>query len=760
MTNASHRLPRSARPLLILSFLTCAPSGNAQEKQNPEGNYRASIQQQLAFENSVSEGVPDGWSGSAGTVDLDRKIVHSGQAAVRFVRDAQSNDTFSVITKSIPIDFVGSYIQLRGYLKTSNVEGTVGLWMREDGTERALQFDNMQSHRVEGTTSWTEYAVTLPIDRRANRLFFGVLLNGTGTAWADDLRLLIDGVPITETVPAERASTVIESDHEFANGSGIQIASLSETQIENLTILGRVWGFLKYHHPAVTAGKRQWDFDLYRILPAVLRATATAGANDVLADWIDTLGPISDCNACTNKQTSDIQSDVSLAWIDDETLLGLRLSKSLSHIYRNRVANQQFYVQLAPRVGNPDFGQELGYEGTTLPDAGMQLLALYRCWNIIEYWYPYRDVIGENWADVLKRSISDFVLAKDNHAYQLALLKLIANVHDTHANLWSAINTVPPAGDCDVPAVIRFVGPQAVVAIGSERVSDLRRGDVIISIDGKSVATLLNQWQPFYAASNEAATLRDVARNMFRGACGNMSLDIQRGKARLPLNIQRIPKARGNLSPGVTTHDLAGDTFRLLSPDVAYLKLSSIKASDVAGYIKAAANTKGLIVDIRNYPSEFVVFALGDLLVDRDTSFARFTNADLSNPGTFTWHASASLTPEQPHYAGKVVVLIDEVSQSQAEYTAMALRSARNAVIVGNTTAGADGNVSAIRLPGGQRTAISGIGIFYPDKRPTQRVGIVPDIVVVPTIDDFIGGVDAPLERAKQEIVGEKAGLH
>ena len=173
MTNASHLVPRSARPLLIISFLTCALSGNAQEKHNPEGNYRASIQQQLAFENSVSEGVPDGWSGSAGTVGVDRKIVHSGQAAVRFVRDARSKDNFSVITKSIPIDFVGSYIQLCGYLKTSNVEGTVGFWMREDGTERALQFDNMQSHRVEGTTDWNEYAVTLPIDPRATRLFFG-----------------------------------------------------------------------------------------------------------------------------------------------------------------------------------------------------------------------------------------------------------------------------------------------------------------------------------------------------------------------------------------------------------------------------------------------------------------------------------------------------------------------------------------------------------------------------------------------------------
>jgi hypothetical protein len=190
------------------------------------------------------------------------------------------------------------------------------------------------------------------------------------------------------------------------------------------------------------------------------------------------------------------------------------------------------------------------------------------------------------------------------------------------------------------------------------------------------------------------------------------------------------------------------------------LKLSSVKARDIPGYIKAAENTKGLIVDVRNYPSEFVVFALGDLLVHTNTLFARLTNADLSNPGAFIWRASATLAPQQPHYAGKVIVLVDELSQSQAEYTAMALRSAPNTVIIGSTTAGADGNVSAIRLPGGLGTAISGIGVFYPDKRPTQRVGIVPDIVVLPTVDDLSRGVDAPLERAKREVVGVRPGLH
>ena len=93
------------------------------------------------------------------------------------------------------------------------------------------------------------------------------------------------------------------------------------------------------------------------------------------------------------------------------------------------------------------------------------------------------------------------------------------------------------------------------------------------------------------------------------------------------------------------------------------------------------------------------------------------------------------LRPVTPGFDGKVVILVDEISQSNAEYTAMAFRAAPDAVVVGSTTAGADGNVSRIPLPGGLRAAISGIGVFYPDKTPTQQVGIVPDIVVRPTIE-------------------------
>jgi C-terminal processing protease CtpA/Prc len=274
-------------------------------------------------------------------------------------------------------------------------------------------------------------------------------------------------------------------------------------------------------------------------------------------------------------------------------------------------------------------------------------------------------------------------------------------------------------------------------------------GDIVSAIDGMPVAKSIEQWKPFYNGSNDAAVLHDISYDVLRGPCGEVTVRAVRDQQELQLKAKRFMMANK-----IHTHDLPGPAFRLLSSDVAYLKLSSVKAADAAHYIESAARTKGLIVDIRNYPSEFVVFALGSLLVDRETPFARFTAGDVETPGAFHWTEPVKLSPKLPHYAGKIVILVDEMSKSQSEYTAMAFRASPNALIVGSTTAGADGNVSRIPLPGSIGGMISGIGVFYPDKRPTQRLGIIPDVEVKPTISGIRAGRDEVLEEALRQILG------
>ena len=556
--------------------------------------------------------------------------------------------------------------------------------------------------------------------------------------------------------PAAAPKTILDSDQEFDAGSRIALKDLTGIQVENLVLLGKVWGFLKYHHPLVSGGTLHWDYELFRVLPRVLNAADTAAARSAVHEWVERIGSAPACTACVTLDETGLHLKPQVAWLTDERL-GPKLAAALRHIHHHRRSGKQFYVSLMPNVGNPVFANEPPYAGLALPDAGYQLLALYRFWNIVEYWFPYRDLLDRPWDEELRAFIPRVALAKDGDAFKREMIALIARVHDTHANLWSSLDVRPPVGKCQIPVTLRFIENQAVVSGYSHAESGpatgLRVGDVVKTMDGVAVAEIVTRWTPYYAASNEPTRLRDIARSLSRGECGEAAVEVDRNGTRVALTPQRVPESTLLASAG-RMHDRPGETFRKLSPQIAYLKLSSVKAADASQYIKGAEGTAGLVIDIRNYPSEFVVFALGARLVDRPTAFARFTYGDLGNPGAFHWTPPISLQPMSPRYEGKIAILVDETSQSQSEYTAMAFRSAPNATVVGSTTAGADGNVSPIPLPGGLRAMISGIGVFYPDKKPTQRIGIVPDIEVKPTVQGIRAGRDEVLEAALRHILG------
>jgi C-terminal processing protease CtpA/Prc len=548
----------------------------------------------------------------------------------------------------------------------------------------------------------------------------------------------------------------IQTDHEFDTDSKVHLDSLTPAQIENLATVARVWGFLKYHHPAVASGTRQWDYDLFRLLPAVLAAQNASSVNEVLVKWIDSLGPLPACRNGRPFLSGDLDLKPDIAWIHDQSLLGPGLVNRLETLYSSCPGPKTpFYISLMPVAGNARFDHELSYPGVKFPDSGFQLLALFRWWNIIQYWYPYRLVSQQDWAAVLIEFIPKLALARDKDAYSLAMLELIAKANDTHANLWNSLRVRPPVGPCWLRAQIRFVEDQPTVIDllpDAKHPVPLQRGDVIESLDNVPVSKLIADWTPFFADSNSAARQRDMGISFTRGACGPVAVTVRRDGKSVSLSATREelpPTQKIN-----TFHDRPGDTFQFLSPEIAYLKLSSIKATDVIGYLEKAQKTKGLIVDIRNYPSAFMPFTLGPALVTTPTQFASFSRPDLDNPGAFRFAPGDPISPGPFHYKGKVVILVDEVSQSQAEYTAMALRAAPGAIVVGSTTAGADGNASSIPLPGSLSTAISGIGVFYPDRRPTQRIGIVPDVVAKPTLAGLVAGRDEVLETAIRQILG------
>lgn len=726
----------------IVLFLALTVPAGAQT------NTRQNLSQILGFENGLAGTFPAGWGGSAnGTIVTDAQTAHGGKYSARIERNASSSGTFSGLQVSIPIDFKGRTVQWRGWVKTNDVSGYAVIYFGEyDDNSKNFGFATTQGLNVQGTTDWTDYSVSLSVSSQATQFHLGVLLGGTGTAWFDDLQLLVDGQVV--------------GDYEFDGGSGIRITSLSDIQIQNLAKLAKVWGFLKYHHSALTSGQHQWDYDLFRVLPAVLGAADGPAANHAIADWITArLGTVTPCTVCASLDTSDLYMGTNLDWLYDVSLLGSSLSQTLQSIYVNRTpAVQTFFVSMYQGIRSPMFQNESYYAGVSLPDSGYQLLGLFRAWNMIQYFYPDRDVMADDpagspnyWDDVLPQSIPGIAMAQSGLAYQQALLQFIAKINDTHSGISNLTGARPPIGPCQLPVRVRFVqgSPVVVGYLSTDGANNgLQIGDVIEQLDGTAVADLVTEWMPYYTASNEAARLRDIGRAMTQGACGPASVSVLRGRKRFRLTPDRVLSSTLDLSSN-RRHDLPGNTFQMLSDDIAYLKLSSMEAAQSANYMASAAGTKGLIIDIRDYPSDAVLFTFGAMLVNEPVNFVQFTYGDVTNPGAFHWWSPpVGLTPAQPHYAGKVVILVDEVTQSAAEYTAMAFRAVPGAIVVGSTTAGADGNVATVPLPGGFWFYFSGIGVFYPDHRPTQRVGIVPDIVVTPTIKGIRAGQDEVLNTA------------
>ena len=530
--------------LLLLAFPLWAQNSSASH----EAADQASLPRVFDFENENGSALPPGWGGGpAGTVQADNQVAHSGKWSVRLARGADSPGSSSALYKSVPVDFAGKQVELRGYLRIDKVEQFVEIWLREDGDEgRMISIDNMQGQNVRGTRDWAEYSVKLPLDPKATALAFGALLRGTGTVWVDDLQLLVDGVPVAAAPRTpKRVPTVLDRDHEFDGGSRITLDQLSAIQIDNLVTVCRVWGFLKYHDPVVAAGERQWDYELFRILPEVLAAKSRADANAALVKWIEGLGPVTGDDSRARMDTKDLEFGPDLAWIADTKRLGRTLSEQLQAVYAKRPTSEQFYVSLAPGVLNPRFDHERAYPNITFPDAGFQLLALYRFWNIMQYWSPNRDVAGENWPDVLREFIPKVALAKNKDEYQLAMMALIAKAHDTHANLWSSLNLRPPVGECRMPVNMRFVEGKLVVTgyasttLGAA--SGLKVGDVVEQIDGRSVGDLTKAWAPLYADSNEAARQRDMARSITNGNCGPSHVSVLRPDGAVTLEPLRVP---------------------------------------------------------------------------------------------------------------------------------------------------------------------------------------------------------------------------
>lgn len=546
---------------------------------------------------------------------------------------------------------------------------------------------------------------------------------------------------------------------QMANASsGFSMTSddLSDPRVPgNLETLCRVWGYAKYHHPVFCDTLCRVDVDsaLFALLPQVVHADRVT-RNRHLLDWVRSLGAYTP-NRVECEQTLapyDLVETADLGWTADTVLLGGELSKLLQDL-RYAERDENFYLRMGTMENGPGYHylslrNERSYP-TQQMDSGLNLLTLFRLWNVIEYYAPNRSLTLHPWNEVLSTYIPLMGVETDGRCFARLYMRLIRELNDGHA--------VAPVemlfGQRMLPVWPLQAEGRLFVGHSDDRA--LKRGDEVLAIDGEPISERLELLREYASRSNEAS-LRQALR--YYGLCTRRdTAEVVRRRAGAcdTLRVATVPY--GSVSPLYDPAQLVQPPFRLLADSVGYIYAGTFSREHLAEVGQTLPRTRALIIDLRTYPLKVdgaLIALIGQSLRTESVVVRQALYQTLALPGLFyrqeQWlfedFGEVAARCTEP-YKGRVILLVDEMTQSNPEFQAMAFQSCPQTLTIGSPTSGANGSIVWIPLPG-QLTSFSGVGTLYPDGTQTQTVGVRLDIEVLPTAEGLQAGRDEVLERA------------
>jgi C-terminal processing protease CtpA/Prc len=531
--------------------------------------------------------------------------------------------------------------------------------------------------------------------------------------------------------------------------------SLSKQQIKNLVILSKVWGFLKYYHPAVAGTKLNWDSVLVNMLPSYMQISDQQKRNAFLGNWIKNLGTVKECTSCNDSILTGAKIKPDLQWITNSNALGKELSALLTHIRANRHQGEQHYVKLEGEKPNEalSFINEEPYDTLIFPEYRYRLLSVFRFWNMVEYWFAYKHLIGEPWDNTLQEFIPRMMAASNEKEYVRTTREMIVRMRDSHAFI--RMNRSSGGKYYYPPVKIMFVGNNAVVSHIVHPVlaqsSNLQLGDVVSSINGKPMNQVIKEGLPYSAGSNYPRQLRNLAVSLLGGTDSVVEVEILRKDKKITTKLLRFETDWFGWWRYDFPHQ--GDsTCFFPEKQIGYINIyGKFTDNTIDSFFKLLKDAKGIILDHRQYTrGNYPVMEILGRLLPNPVPVARMYGPTLDYPGAFLLEDPIVPPLEaNPNFQKmKVVILVNEESISSSEYATMIMQTIPGAVVVGSQTAGANGWSARHTFPGGIFSILGYSGILYPDGREMQRTGIALDVVVKPTIKGIREGRDELMEKA------------
>ena len=275
-------------------------------------------------------------------------------------------------------------------------------------------------------------------------------------------------------------------------------------------------------------------------------------------------------------------------------------------------------------------------------------------------------------------------------------------------------------------------------------------GDILLRIDGMSLEDRIEEQKKYHALPEENKILNQLKSTLLQSKGEKADIQILRGDERKTIQINTLKYQYEYENPLPNA---------IMDPyNIGYIDPSNLEQGDLEKLMKEFKNTDGLIVDLRYYPSTAITYLLNEYINPDQKVFASISFPNQAIPGAFCHQEMVSgsgTLKEQENdirtfepYMGKVILLMDEGTQSQSEFTIMSLRQAPNTTVLGNPSIGADGNITIVKLPGTIQFPISGLGVYTPKGEQTQRCGLQPDVECYQTIDGILSGKDELIEKA------------
>jgi hypothetical protein len=535
-----------------------------------------------------------------------------------------------------------------------------------------------------------------------------------------------------------------------AGPSGYNDTTVNSAKTENLDVLCRVWGFVKYHHPVFEKGGVDIDKELFALLPAIADADKEK-RNAVLLEWIDGFGEF----RYDKKIYAKIEADTTMRvvsnaeWIKDTTTLGVALSEKLQNL---RYAERKSNYYCAPTIYGEstysnvyaNFSKEKSYDNLTNPDYGYRLLAVFRFWNSIEYFFPNKYLTDQDWNEVLPEFIVRMADGKDGE-YEDNIDRLVSRINDIHATRASSV-----FGDNRADINTMFVEDKIVVTENYPEY-EILRGDIIEEAAGRNISETMEAVSQFESVSNNDGLGQETADEMLRTTADTIAVKIRRGETTFETTLPAIPTQwYAEISKPFPQNTQGG--LSLLYGDIVYIDAHAYHGANYDNMIKSLEKAKAAIVDMREYPNIEQNF-LGDMtnsLFTIKNEYVIFTHPVLKLPGYFSTKSDTNHLSKDDRkvYDMDIYLLVNEGTQSHGEYCTMIFQSMPNVTVIGSQTAGADGNVVDVTFPGTTGNCFSGLGVYYPDGGETQRVGVRIDHYIEPTVAGIAAGRDELLETA------------